>query len=101
MYINSVEAAQSGNKTVPFYFFCQNKLLDGRLRKMTDTHINALSITLYPYLPYFEPMANTGIASIIVPILTKSEYLVSLYIVITTRSGITNKIEYLWYLQYI
>lgn len=30
-------------------------------------------------------------ASIIVPILTKSEYLVSLYMVITTRSRITNK----------
>ena len=84
MYINSVEAAQYGNKTVPF--FCQNKLLDGRVYTMIDTHINALSIPLYPYLPYFEIMA-----SIIVPILTKSEYLVSLYMVITTRSRITNK----------
>ena len=89
MYINSVEAAQHGNKTVPS--FCQNKLLDGRVYTMIDTHINALSMPLYPYLPYFEPMANTRMASIIVPILTKSEYLVSLYMVITTRSRITNK----------
>ena len=36
-------------------------------------------------------VGKTRMASIIVPILTKSEYLVSLYMVITTRSGITNK----------
>lgn len=60
MYINSVEAAQHGNKTVPS--FCQNKLLDGRAYTMIDTHINALSMPLYPYLPYFEPMANTRMA---------------------------------------
>ena len=36
-------------------------------------------------------IVKTRMASIIVPILTKSEYLVSLYMVITTRSRITNK----------
>ena len=36
-------------------------------------------------------VGKTRMASIIVPILTKSEYLVSLYMVITTRSRITNK----------
>lgn len=66
-----------------------NYWMDGHI--LIDTHINALSMPLYPYLPYFEPMANTRMASIIVPILTKSEYLVSLYMVITTRSRITNK----------
>lgn len=36
-------------------------------------------------------VGKTRMASIIVPILTKSEYLVSLYMVITIRSRITNK----------
>lgn len=77
MHINSVEAAQSGNKTVLLYFFVRINYWNAMI-----------SFGKYRRIRY---NCKTRMASIIVPILTKSEYLVSLYMVITTRSRITNK----------